>query len=239
MTFRQTAYAIQESFKKAYDDSDIQIPLILYYISVVANSINARELKQGRRSGKHLSVFTNVPVILHPELGLYYLDLPESIVNMNWDAGIEFITYNIESCCCLGPAWAQVSADPTTAGQLRSIYGDPVEKPSEKQPYYYYIGVEVNGVKGFRVFLAGPECINLRDVQVGLYSPVDPTPCDLDQPIGINDEFQEELIKTVIEMIRWVQLVPDMNVNDGADNQSIPQTPMPQVQPQAEAQSEE
>jgi hypothetical protein len=225
MTFRYAAFAIQESLKKTGDDSDVQIPLILFYLSVVANRINARDLKKGIRSGKHLAIFNNVQVQMDDELGLYYIVLPEDIIETEYEGGIEFITYNVETCKCDGPQWAQVSSDPVTAGELRVIYGDPIEKPSVKQPYHYIVGCRVDDNKGYKVFLAGPECITLHSVKVGLYCPVNPAPCDLDSKIAIKSSDEDELIRETINLIRWVQLVPEESINDGADMQQAPEQP--------------
>jgi hypothetical protein len=235
MTYRQASYAILESLKKTGDDSDVSIPLVLFYISVVANNIVGRDLRMGRRSGNHLAIFTGVPVEID-ETGYYGLDLPAEVINIDFDGGVEFLSYNVESCCCLGPAYAQVSADPVQFGQLRAVYGDPMERPDASSPLYAVVGKRVNDREGYRIYIIGPECINLRDVQIGVYCPVSPDPCDLDEKIPVKVTDEAELIREVASLIRWVQLVPDNNVNDGADNQSVIErnVPQPQNQPQQE-----
>jgi hypothetical protein len=231
MTFRYVAYAVQTSIKKNHDDSDININLILFYISVVANRLNSYRLKKNR-SGNHLAIFNSVEVQMDEELDLYYFELPSPIMNMDHDTGIEFISYNFESCCCKGPSWAQVSTAETTAGKLRSIYGDPIERPSVKNPYHYIVGCGVDDIKGLRIYLAGPECINLRDVKIGIMCPIPVDPCDLDSEIPINDADQDELFRQVVTLCRFGQMIPEQEVNDGADTSGPIKPEVQQVQQQ-------
>jgi hypothetical protein len=224
-TYRYVAKDIQTSLKKAFDDADIRLTQILYWIQVVANRLRVDQ-KEKTDTGLFLSTFCPVEVTTDQK-GRQYFDLPSAVMDLPNEGGIEYITYNFESgCCCEGATFAQTFFQPTSAGAIHRLYGDEYEKPTPQNPYFYRAGVECGS--GVRVYLVGTECINLRDVEIGVFCSLDPSNvCNLDDQIPLPDERIEELMKEVYALGRWVVLMPEERINQGADETSaqVPESP--------------
>jgi hypothetical protein len=228
MTYRFAAYSIQTALKQNFDDALISIPHIIYWISLVANKYAAKDIEKGKRSGGYLSIFKNVTVYKDNYLDQHYIDLPAGVLCLDYDAGVEFITYNRKTCCCEGPAYAQVNFSWTTPGQLINNFGDEWEKPSTTNPYFYQVGQNVDGVNVDRLYFVGTECIHLRDVMMGLYTGVNPAEvCDLDEAIPLKSKYHDTLIREVISLGRFMILVPEDLVNEGADEVQEPPVQVP------------
>jgi hypothetical protein len=228
-TYRYVAKDIQTSLNKSFDDADIRLTQILYWIQVIANRIRL-EQSEATESGLFVSTFSPVTVNIDDK-GRPYIDLPASIMDLPNEKGIVYITYNHETeCCCAGSTFAQVFFQPTFVSHVHRLYGDEYEKPTPQNPYFYRIGDKVNGVDVNRVYLVGIECINVKDVEIAIKCSLDPSQvCDLDDQIAIPDERIEELMKSVLDLGRFVMLMPQERVNQGADETSMQQPTPPEV----------
>lgn len=238
-TYRYVANDILKSLNQNDDDANIRISQVIYWIQVVANRIRVDQ-QQKTDSGLFVSTFNSVPVNLDNGNGEKYIDLPKSIMDLPNEDGVVFITYNESSlCCCSGPNVAYVWFQPTTLQKMHTLKADPYTKPSPRNPYFYRVGGSVDDVNVDRLYLLGIDCINVTDVSLGIRASLDPTDvCSLDDQVPIPDERIEELIKTVLDLGRWVSMVPEERINQGnkESGRPIPQSPQPPMPPQYENQ---
>lgn len=205
--------------RQNFDDKRIQEAQIAYWVIIVANRLRAQHIEK-RSSGAFLTTFAEIPVlesnIPGDNLVRYrkYFDLPACIYDFNNDAAIHYITYSVnEHLKGEKPPITQVKFTRTTPASLKSLYMNPYTEPTYKTPYFYR--------SGNRIYLMGVECVNIKDVEIGLYLSIPPvTEIKLDEPF----EFPEELIfvlkKHVVDMGRFALLMPQERVNDGNDNTS-------------------
>lgn len=226
-SYRFVVYDIEKSFKKTFDDADISIIQILYWVQVVVNNLRAQYYKQNKQDS-YVSTFYPVEVKVDDK-NRKYIDLPTQILALQNDAGIRYITYNMDSCCCGGDPLHQVVFDRTTVSELRSIYGDPYTTPKPENPYFYRIADKINGVSVNRIYLLGIECINVSDVEIGILASQNPTNvCNLDDEIPLPDELVYDLISEVLKLGRFVMMIPAERINDGDDSSSgvVPKVPV-------------
>ena len=236
-TYRYVALDIQKSLKKAFDDADVRQAQVVYWIQVVANRIRVDQ-EQKTDSGLFTSTFSSV-IVNTDAKGRQYIDLPKAIMDLPYEGGVEFITYNYDTgCCCSGPNFAHTFFQPTTIAKSHRLYMDKYEKPTAQNPYFYRVGDRVDGVDVDRLYFLGPDCTILTDVELGLKTSLSPTDlCSLDEQVPVPDERIEELMKTVLELGRWVTLMPEERINQGADDtqstsNQAPASPLPPRSPQ-------
>lgn len=215
MTYRYVGYDLLTSLKKMSDDADIRLSQVLYWIAVVANRIRVDQFgKTG--SGLYTSTFSNIQIQTDSS-GKKYIDIPALIMDLENEKGIEMLTYCADEC---NPyPFTKVFFQPTTIGESMVLYMDEYTTPSPKNPYFYRVGDKVDNVKVNRLYLLGLECIEVRCLDCALRCSIDPTNiCDLDNEIPIPDERIEELINSVLNLGRFVMMIPEENVNQGSDN---------------------
>ena len=225
-TYRFVAYDIEKNLKKTFDDADITLPQIVYWIQVVANQMR-KSLYLASKTDLFTSTFSSIPILTDAK-GRKYIDLPMQIMDLSNNGGILYITYNEETCCCDGPPWAHVFFQSTLMGSANNLYGDPYTKPSPKNPYYYRVGDRVDNIKVNRVYLLGIECVEVSDLEIAVLGTLDPTQvCDLDEEISLPDEHIHELTLSVLALGRFISMVPSENVNQGADDSTPIQQQVP------------
>ena len=214
-TPRELASSLQLALKKTFDDSTVSLSQIMYWIAIFVNKYNSLKLQQGD-SGLYLSVFPNVPVqtplvsTTNLIAGRKYVQLPTNILDLKDDGAINYISYNDFNGACQ-PSFAGVRFWHTTPIKAERLYYNPYEKPRPDHPYYYR-------VKNY-VYLLGVECISLNSVEMGLYTTFDPfTSCTIDETMELDDSLVADVYKNVLELGRFVMLVPENNTNTGTDN---------------------
>lgn len=237
MTYRFVVSDLEKSLNQAFDDSDITQVQILYWVQAVANKLRAQYYNL-KKEDAFVSTFS--PVVVHTDSkGRKYIDLPNQILDLRFDAGVVYITYNFDTCCCNGDPMAQVVFERTHVSKLRVLYMDPYTTPKPKNPYFYRIGDRVNGVDVNRIYLLGLECVKISDVEIGILSSLDPrTICSLDDEIPLPDELIHDLIMEVLKLGRFVMLVPDERLNDGNDGEQGDVPRVPTTTPMEQAQEE-
>lgn len=219
-TYRYVAYNVQQSYKKTYDDSDLTLNQIIFWIDVVAARLR-KENEKDFEASKFLSVFSPVPVQIDQDLhNRKYIDIPADIADMDNEKGIQYITYNYESgCCCTGASFANVFFQPTHPSKAFRLMMDEYEKPTAKQPYFY----RVSGVNGCgnanRVYFLGLECVDVQDVEIGMVcnTGLSGGTCTLDDSIALPEHLIEDLITRVLNLGRFLLIAPQENVNEGSD----------------------
>lgn len=232
-TYRYVAYNVQQSYKKTYDDSDLTLNQILFWINVVAARLR-KENEKEFETGKYLSIFS--PVSVQVDTALHnrkYIDIPADVADLDENKGIQYITYNYETnCCCLGASFAQVIFQPTHPAKAFRLMMDEYEKPSPKQPYFY----RVSGVEGCgnvnRIYFLGLECVDVKDVEIGLVCNTSSAgECSLDDEIALPQHLIEDLITRVLNLGRFLLISPQENVNEGSDLTNRFQQNTPTTQP--------
>ncbi len=237
MTYELVVNNLLKMFKQKFDDQDVTFVQMVYWVQVVANQLR-RQYAAELMTGLFSSTFDKVTVSKDSSLkNRKFFDLPRSILDLQQDKGIEYITYNFDSgCCCDGPNWAQVFFQPIRPSEAHRLYGDPHEKPGPENPYFYRIGHEVDSVKVNRVYLLGVECVDITDVEIQIMSSLDPKNiCTLTDEVPIPDSLINTLNQMVVEFGRFQFLIPKERVNEGADqatadNKEVPIISQPQQQ---------
>lgn len=216
MTYRYVIYDLDKSFNAAFDDADFTLNQIMYWVMVVANRMRLQQTV-ATNTDLFTSTFNNVPVLTDTK-GRKYIDLPTQIMDLPNNSGVIYITYNEETCHCEGPSFAQVWFQGVNLGSVQHLYLDEYTKPSAKNPYFYRIGDHIDGVKVNRIYLLGLECIDVVDLEIAIKATLDPKQvCSLDDEIPLPDEMIQDLMMQVLQLGRFVMLMPKENINDGED----------------------
>lgn len=219
MTYRYVVYDLQKSFNSTFDDAHTTLPQILYWVTVIANKLMVQQ-NLATNSDLFTSVFNSVEVFTD-ENGRSYIDLPTQIMDLPNNSGIVYITYNLETCKCEGPAFAQKWFQGVNLGAVQHLYLDEYTKPSTDNPYFYRIAHSIDGVNVNRIYLLGLECIEIEDVEIAIKSTIDPSNiCDLDAEIPLPNELIQDLMTQVLQLGKFVTLMPADITNTGADERS-------------------
>lgn len=216
MTYRYVIYDIERSLKKNFDDADITLNQILYWVMVVANKIRIQHEVIVKTD---LFTSTYCPVeVKEDKKGRKYIDLPTQIMDLPNSGGIVYISYNFDTANCAGPSFAQTEFQPANIGEVKVLYMDEYTKPSAKNPYFYRVGDRIDGKDVNRVYLLGIECVDVTDVEIALKSTLDPkTLCDIDDEIPIPASLVQDLITEVLQLGRFVMMIPEERINIGDD----------------------
>lgn len=210
--------------RQNFDDKRIQVAQIAYWVIIVGNRLKAQHI-QKRSSGAFLTTFAEIPVTVSEITGenlvryRKYFDLPKCIYDFNNDEAIHYITYSVvpELRHALPPI-TQVKFSRTTPAALKSLYMHPYTIPEPKKPFFYR--------SGQRIYLLGVECVDIKNVEVGLFLSIPPvTEIDLDEVFDFPEELIFVLKKNVLDMGRFALMMPQERVNDGDDATSTNQVP--------------
>jgi hypothetical protein len=106
------------------------------------------------------------------------------------------------------------------------MYDSTYEKPKPTNPFWIRVGQIV--------YLHGIECINPKKVEIGLYSTLKPITAedfDLDAEFPFPEELLIQLKRQVLELGRFVLVIPEERINDGtdADQRPVPMNKMTSV----------
>lgn len=228
MTYRYVVYDIEKSLKKTFDDADITLTQILYWVMVVANKIRQQH-DASINSDEFVSTFYPIDVKID-EKGRKYIDLPSSIMSKPNNAGVVYLTYNFDTKCCSGDAFAQVFFQPVNLGAVQHLYLDAYTKPSEKNPYFYRVGDKVNGVDVNRLYLLGIECVDVKDLEIAIKTTLNPKDlCSLDDELPVPDDLIQDLITEVLQLGRFVMMIPEERENTGEDETKMDSYRAPKV----------
>lgn len=244
MTYRFVSKDLLTTFKKTFDDKDISLMQVIYWIQIVANRLRRSHMER-HDTGLFLSVFSPIKIQQDSKLkDRKFIDIPKTIIDLDNEKGVSYITYNFETnCCCEGPAFSQVFFQPTTPQKSWILQLSPFTKAKPDRPYFYRIGDTVSDgvtdVKVNRIYFLGIECVDVKDVEIGLMIGLDPTDvCDLDEEVPVPDSLMQTLITEVLSLGRFAFLIPKERINDGSDN-AIPSQQAAVTNPPRPAQIEE
>ena len=211
MTYRTVVYSLLETFKQTFDDKVIGVNHVLFWVQFIANRLMYLHWEK-RRSGIFLATFA--PVVVSKDTALHdrqYVTIPGPLFDAERERGVEYISYNLDTCCCQGPTYANVVFQATTPREAKVLYKNPFTKPSTRNPYFER--------RGERFYFLGTECINITDVEVCLNSPIDASVvCDLDAVMPFPDELVDVLMRQVLQLGQFAMMQPKELANEGADN---------------------
>ena len=115
---------------------------------------------------------------------------------------------------------------------------DKYTTPSAKNPYFYRVGGKSNGVDVNRVYLLGLECIDVSDLEIAIKSSLNPKDiCSLDDELPVPDELIQDLITEVLQLGRFVMMIPEELENTGEDETEIKSYRTPTMASQAQSAS--
>lgn len=203
-TYRYVVFDILTSLKSTFPDAEIQENHVLYWVGTVANLIRKRHLNR-LESGAYLVNYENVPVM---KSGIRrYVELPSAIYDMFMEKGVEYLSYQRSDVI----AFTQVFFQPTTPSQSFRLYYSPYETPTPSNPYFYRVDN--------KLWLLGVSDIKLTSVEMGLFSAIDPrsSMIDLDTEIPLNEDQIHQLRIEVLNMGRYVLMIPSERDMEGAD----------------------
>lgn len=214
MTWRNVVYDIWTNLKQAFDDADITLYHVQYWVSVHASQLLSQHIDK-RDSGAFLTVYNDVHVSTDSDNGYQYVQLPASILDYTLDGGIAYVSYGacMDEC---DPMFTSVTFSRTKPASARILYYTEEEKPSPSNPYFYRVGD--------RLYLLGLECINVCGLELGLYTTANAMTCDLDEEINLPEELIPVLIRRVLDLGRFVMAMPTDRINEGDSqlNQQMP-----------------
>jgi hypothetical protein len=135
--------------------------------------------------------------------------LPAKIFDFPDDKGIDYISYDYT----IGdkyPAFTSVTFTRTTHAKSRRLYWTEEEKPAPDNPYFLF--------DKDKVYLLGIEKIDIRNVEVCLYTSFDTdlNGIDLDSEFDFPVELLPVLQKYLLDIGRFGLLMPREIENDGA-----------------------
>lgn len=209
------------------DDAEWSDGALAYNVGLCIDKLKQQDLSRQGRSGdevrnqSELSTFL-VPVLDDTAMARRYFELPGVVYDLPHDGGIGFIAYvrtDIPQNC--PPQVARVQYSPTTWQELRLLYGDKIQQPSQARPRY----IRTRG----RVYVFGQDP-DISQLEVGLFLTFPPlTDIDIDQEIPLPAHLLEPLRRMVLQAGNWLMLQPqERYLNDGRANNvgaTVPQAP--------------
>lgn len=227
-TLRTIVDDLMNDFKQQFDDKQLQKSQVAHWVIMIGNRLLAHHIGK-RDSGAFLSIYAGVPIVVptvttNPNdiIGRKHIILPSCIFDYNKDGGVEYISYYVEkeeNGC--PPPFTRQTFTRTTPSDVQRLYMSDYEKPGPKNPYWYRAMDHI--------YLLGIECINPKAVEIGIYSTIKPITdpdTSLDKPFNFPEELLIQLKKQVLDLGRFVMVIPEERVNDGVDSDQQKAIPM-------------
>jgi len=210
-TLRMIVYDLLRDLKQVYAEATITPYQAAYWVLVHADRLKKLHIEK-RDSGAFVTVY-DVDVAVDPDNGRNYFVLPINIYDIHLDRGIAYISYPPGIDLDL-PAFAGTVFTRTNVEKIRRLYYREDERPSPANPYFYRIQD--------RIYLLGVEQIDLLTAEVGLNATFDPasTSLTLDQTLDFPQDLIPTLKRQILDMGRFVMMVPRDMSNDGASIKS-------------------
>jgi hypothetical protein len=227
-TLRVIVDDLMKDFKQQFDDKQLQKSQIAHWVIMIGNRLLSQHIGK-RDSGAFLSIYAGVPIEVSATTtnpndiqGRKHIILPTSIFDYNKDGGVEYISYyndKAEPGC--PPPFTRQTFTRTTPSDVSRLYMSGFEKPDPKNPYWYRAGNYI--------YLLGIECINPKEIEIGIYStikPINDPDTDLDKVFNFPEELIIQLKKQVLDLGRFVMVIPEERINDGIDSEQQKPIPM-------------
>lgn len=206
-TIRMVVFDLLNDFKQLYDDAALTPFKVYYWTLVHADRLRKQHIEK-IDSGAYTYTFM-VDVLVDPSNGRNYFELPAAIYDFDKDGGVDYITYPPEWNLS-EPMFAGVTFTRTTPTKAGRLYYREDEKPTPNNPYFYRLNS--------KIWLLGVEQINLISVEAGLKTSLAPNDVnvDIDQPFDFPQDLIPTLKRQVLDMGRFVLMIPSDLKNDGA-----------------------
>lgn len=228
MSFKRVSYryltdASLEALKANFSDSEISLESVLWWVKITVNKVKAKSIPK-TESGSYLATFTDLPTKFQYDgannllRNKKYIELPENIFDLNRDGGVDWLAYskvikdeNGKVCYC-EPIYFQR----TTLIEAREMQFNPYEKATEDNPYF----IRINNL----LYLPGIEDTQNIKLDGAFFITESPYINDisLDDEVFLNDEQIQEVLVAVLSLGRFVILIPEEQVEDGADTRTVP-----------------
>lgn len=221
LTYRYAVADIKNSLKIAFKDAEISTQNVVFWIRTCENIIRQRHLKV-EPTGSYLSEYYGPNAIaVQTDTIKKWITLPTAIYDMMNEKGVDYIAMNLPGI----PFGKQIRFTQTDAQIIDQLYLNKYEIPSPANPYFYRVGSNI--------FLLGIERVTAVNVNVGLYGSLDPRPVllDPDTPMGINEEQYPALKDMVLNLGRFVLVVPSNRMEVGDDERNENAKQFAKVQP--------
>lgn len=211
---------LMKDLRQQFDDKVLQKTQVAHWVVMIGNRMLSQHIAK-RDSGAFLSVYADVPIQIASEnlspnivKGRKYIELPTCIFDYTQDGGVEYVSYyNRDQKPNCPPPFTNVLFNRTTPSDLMRMYNSTYEKPEATNPYWYRVGQII--------YLVGIECINPDAIEIGIYSTLNPVTdpnFDLDTPIPFPEELLIQLKRQVLDLGRFITVIPEERVNDGVDS---------------------
>ena len=210
-TLRYVVYDLLGDFKQLYDDAEFSVFRMTYWVLIYADRLRKQHIEK-MSSGAYLQRF-DVPVNINPSTGRHTFELPVGIYDMPNDGAIKYITYAPHIDTDL-PVFGSVVFTRTEPSKARRLYFRDDERPSPSNPYFYR--------ENSSIVLLGTEQINVTAIETGLIGNLNPADLsmDLDQPFDFPQDLIPILKRQILDIGRFVLMLPKDLTNDGASNES-------------------
>lgn len=205
MTYRYAAYSIQTTLKQNFDDADLSIQQIVFYLNVMINRLKYQHLKKDTlKTGAYLTIYDSI--VVTPVAGYSYFTLPAHIYDLPHDKGISFIAYQR----LRKGEWLTTNFTRTTADRVHRLRLDAYEKPTSANPYFYRVGNIIH--------LIAEDTLNITRVVAGIYGAISSAlQYNLDDEMPILEEHVESLLYAALNLARFSTVVTPDRDNDGSD----------------------
>lgn len=213
LTYRYAVSDLKLSLKIITKDAEISTESVIFWVMTCQNFIRQRHLKVSA-TGSYLSEYygtNSLPV--ETDTIKKWINLPVGIYDLDNEKAIDYLILNTPGV----PFSKCPRCTQTDANIIDLLHWNPYEKPSPSNPYFYRVGNQI--------FILGIENVAVPTVSLGVYGALDPRPIFLnpDSPLGINDEEYPQLKEMVMNLGRFVMVVPSNRTEQGDDarNESL------------------
>ncbi len=224
-TTRQLVSSVDIQLGQLSDDSKIYKNQLYLWATWLVNKYRSFKF-QTTDSGAYISILPSVAVIKAPSTvspdiitGEKYSALPQVILDLEGDRGVDYITYSRNDYPDNVDLGVIGTFTRIGAKQARRLYYSEYETPAASNPYWYRHGNYIGYL--------GIKDINISTVEMGLITAFDPfVSHDIDDNLDILSEYADEIFKDMIEMGRFALLIPGDRINDGTniiEQEQVPQ----------------
>jgi hypothetical protein len=216
-TYRELSYSIQEQIKNTHDDSEVSIPQIVFWIRLVQNQIISQTVGGRKQTNHYLQYFNNVKVYEQAGTKRKYSVLPQAIVDIDKDGGIETVSFT-QSTFTNSKESLSASFERVTPSKVQVLYEDTFRKPAPNNVKFFRTAITHSGEVEKVLMYLGLECLSIPAVDMFLHvsSEVDIN-CDLDKETGLSPGNEAVLYYEVLKLAKHSYMIISDMKNDGSD----------------------
>lgn len=217
-SLRDVVNGLLTDLQQVIKDSKISPVSVAYWVTMLGDRLKSQHIVK-RDTQQFLTIFPDITVqtatdnsVKNAVKGRKYITIPASFYSLDFDKGIDFVSYYNDDPDCR-PEFTYMQMTRTRAQEVYQLYENRHEKPSLKNPYWYIAG----NIMAF----PGIENTPVNRIEMGIYTTFDPVnTVDIDAPFEFPQELMPILQKQVIDLGRFVMMIPKERVSDG-DNEVV------------------